>query len=189
VRDREEWGALLDAYGFDEAPDEPESVENEQYRLVCKPEHAFPCIVRVQRKPQGPVQEAAWNFAAETSMARIELQDDELGVRFLDENSFVPFAQLDYEPGRGFRMGMKGETPTPQATTGAPADEGKADLAVQPDAPGEPPSSERQEADQPASRTRRLHATGRARGRTRGRARGRATSQTDEEGTAEDDCA
>ena len=108
VRDGDEWAALLAAFGFADAkvdlPSEPQTLENAQFRLVSDPEHAFPAIVRVQRKPQNALQEAAWNFADQTRMAQIEEKEGQLGVHFLDEDRFVPFADLEYEPGQGFRM-------------------------------------------------------------------------------------
>jgi hypothetical protein len=107
LRDHAQWEALGAAFGFDQAPALPEKLENARYHLLPDPERKFPTIVRVVRKPQNRVQEAAWHFAAETRMARIEEQQGELGVHFLDEDNFIPFTQLDYIQGRGFRRSLK----------------------------------------------------------------------------------
>ncbi|MEM7114392.1 MAG: hypothetical protein AAF614_18300 [Chloroflexota bacterium] len=93
--------AVLRHFQLDDVPlanngnQPPLTVENEQFSLSCR-DDSFPCRVTIRRKPQGPVQAYVWQFAAETRMARVLFQNDELGVLFLDENAFVPFNQLDY---------------------------------------------------------------------------------------------
>jgi len=85
----------------------PFQTESQTYLLSCRPkqvEAKYPCTIVLERKPQDDIQKAAWVFADETQMARIEEQDAELGVRFLDENVFVPFSKLSFDQERGFTI-------------------------------------------------------------------------------------
>ena len=90
--------AILNHYGLPK--DVTQLAENDQFTLSCSGKD-YPCTVTVERKPQDSVQAYVWQFAAETRMARVVFQDNELGVLFLDENAFVPFSQLDYSPKTG----------------------------------------------------------------------------------------
>ena len=107
ITDSAEWQALLRQYAFGQQPltDAPVTVANERYQVTLAEASAAdsPRVVTIERKPQTPVQEFAWIYAEETRMARIECIDDELGVRFLDEDSFVPFSRLALRDG-GFAI-------------------------------------------------------------------------------------
>lgn len=81
----------------------PFATENSDFVLRCTATD-FPCTVTIERKPQGPLQEAAWAFAEESGMARIAMEEGELGVLFLDENQFVPFSHLTHDPQKGFQI-------------------------------------------------------------------------------------
>lgn len=81
----------------------PFVVDNEDFLGHCAMAD-FPCTVTVERKPKSKVQEAAWAYVENSGMARIEMEDDELGVRFLDEDKFVPFARLAFDEDRGFSI-------------------------------------------------------------------------------------
>ncbi len=92
---------LLAHYGLIEpAVNLPLHMENTDFIFEIR-SSGFPCTALITRKPQGPVQTAAWHFAEE-HLARILTQDGELGVLFLDENKFVPFSRLGYNEQRGF---------------------------------------------------------------------------------------
>lgn len=99
---------LLADFGFSTSEVEPPfQIENEAYFLTCRLKQVgetFPCTAVLERKPQGALQETAWAYADETQMARIEEQEDELGVRFLDEDVFVPFSKLAFDQSRGFTI-------------------------------------------------------------------------------------
>ena len=85
----------------------PFHLENEIYLLSCRQKQegaTYPCNVSLELKPQSELQTAAWAFADDTQMARIERQSGELGVRFLDENVFVPFSKLSFDHQRGFSI-------------------------------------------------------------------------------------
>lgn len=93
--------AILTYYGLPKDTSQlPLRVENEQFAFSCGGE-SYPSPVIVERKPQDAVQAYVWQFAAETRMARVVFQHEELGVLFLDENAFVPFSQLDYSTETG----------------------------------------------------------------------------------------
>jgi hypothetical protein len=97
----------------------PLALENETYQLQA---HVSPtsCAtdpltieVVVTRKPQGAVQVAAWQYATATQQARIEREGagSQLGIRFLDEDVFVPFDRLTLDAHGGFVI-----LPAPEAT-------------------------------------------------------------------------
>lgn len=75
--------------------------ENSQF-IFHYPSTEFPGILTIERKPQSEVQAYAWHYASETNMARIQFRDDELGVYFRDEEQFIPFSRLRYDPNTGF---------------------------------------------------------------------------------------
>jgi hypothetical protein len=86
-------------------PYRPFTLKNAEFILSVtggNPPDFYPANVIIYRKPQGPVQESAWTFEAETQMARIVIQAGHLGAHFLDEDTFVPFSNLDWDPKRGF---------------------------------------------------------------------------------------
>ena len=98
---------LLDHYGLPAAYALPFRVEQEHF-TAHSADGGFPCNVVIERKPQGPVQAAAWTYAKESGMARIEMEGEVLGVRFLDEDRFVPFSHLRFDPVHGFQI-IEGE--------------------------------------------------------------------------------
>jgi len=94
---------LLTHYGLPPVIGLPFAVDNADFMLRCA-ETGFPCTITIERKPQGPVQEAAWAYVEESRMARIVIEDDQLGVRFLDEDRFVSFSHLTFDGATGFRI-------------------------------------------------------------------------------------
>ena len=97
--------AVLDHYGLEQIkPSLPLTVENDEFMLTCPATSTPPYSVIISRKPQGSLQVAAWQYVEETRMAKIEFQDGELGMRFLDENQFVPFSRLQFDPKTGFTI-------------------------------------------------------------------------------------
>ena len=81
----------------------PLEVENDNFELTCSGGSA-PYLVTIFRKPQGPLQEAAWQYVEETQMAKVVFENDELGVHFLDEDKFVPFSRLKFDTASGFTI-------------------------------------------------------------------------------------
>lgn len=103
VTDMGQVEAVLAHYGLPLADKLLFMLENQNFLGHCAMGD-FPCTVTIERKPKGTVQEAAWAFAEESRMARIELQGEELGVHFLDEDKFVPFSRLAFDPKTGFSI-------------------------------------------------------------------------------------
>lgn len=96
--------AVLAHYGLpQQKPAVPLEVENDNFKLTCSGGSA-PYLVTIFRKPQGLVQEAAWQYVAETQMAKVVFENDELGVHFLDEDKFVPFSRLQFDTKSGFTI-------------------------------------------------------------------------------------
>lgn len=103
VNDMSQLEALLAHYVLPLPDKLPFVVDNEDFLCHCTTDE-FPCPVTVERKPKGDVQEAAWAYVENSRMARIEFQDSELGVRFLDEGHFVPFSRLAFDENTGFSI-------------------------------------------------------------------------------------
>lgn len=85
-------------------PSLPLTVENDDFVLTYPATSTPPYSVLISRKPHGPLQTAAWQYAEETRMAKIEFQDGELGMHFLDENQFAPFSRLQFDSKTGFTI-------------------------------------------------------------------------------------
>jgi hypothetical protein len=92
---------LLAFYGLNRPPDQPPptTLDGEAFTAAITPTTTGYRLL-IQRRPQGPVQEAAWRLAEQTAMYRIIYQDDILGVLFRDENIFVPFDRLAFDAKR-----------------------------------------------------------------------------------------
>jgi hypothetical protein len=103
VNDMAQAKSLLAHFELPSAKALPFAVDSDQFRGYCGAAE-FPCTVTIERKPMGTLQEAAWAYAEESGMARIVRDGDELGVLFLDEDHFVPFSRLAFDPATGFQI-------------------------------------------------------------------------------------
>lgn len=103
LADARQLRAVFTQYGAEVPATLPVETETEEFRIrPC--DDTFPCRVIIERKPRGPVQEAAWSYCEDTRMARIVEQDGALGMLFLDEDVFVPFNKLSYDSKSGFSI-------------------------------------------------------------------------------------
>ncbi len=94
----EEVTTLLAFYDLPPLGDQPLPItlNGDQFSATVQPSPSGYRVL-VQRRPHGPVQEAAWRLAEQTAMYRIIIRDDVLGVLFRDENIFVPFTRLAFD--------------------------------------------------------------------------------------------
>lgn len=62
----------------------------------------FSEIYKAKKAYISAIREAIKKYVDESGMGRIEIQEDQEGVVFLDENQFVPFWNLGYSTALGF---------------------------------------------------------------------------------------